>query len=236
MKNIVPLFATALFSACMLGFPISVTAQQQAYGQVTGSVSVRGFASVELSPDEVLIQVSITDENKEAMTAMLNVQEKMAGVVALLKANKDVEALNTEYVNLSKRSGYNRREEDHYWARQSLSFVLTDLKDYDDLLDQLLQAGVNELGRMQFRSSKAALEKEKLMARALNNAKAKAQSMAAQYGQKIGRALRISDMPFNEGGGPSPMYKNFAEAEAMPSIVGGNLSLSVQVYVEFELK
>lgn len=218
------------FLASTLGFTPAVYAQAS-----NSTIQVVGTASVELKPDEVYFSVGVSSEYEVAADAMQKVQKVISDVLSSLKANKQIKELNTEYVSLQRHGNYKTKTA-YCSARQNISFVLTDLDQYDALLLELLDKGINELGNIQFRSSIAEQEREKLIAGALEDAKAKATSMAAQYGQKVGKALHISDVD-QTSNNPRPMvYKSFAEGANMSSIVGGNLKLEVQVYVEFELK
>jgi uncharacterized protein YggE len=224
------LFSLSLFASLLLA-----TESLFAQPATPAVIEVTGTASITLTPDEVYISVGVISTDAEASAAMKKVQQSIAEVLKSLKGNKKVKDLNTEYISLQRYGGYGN-ESVGFRAHQNLSFVLTDLAQYDALLVELLAKGINELGNIQFRSSIAEKQQEKLVAAALLDAKTKATAMAAQYQQAVGKALRISETQGSQHN-PGPVYyKSFAEDSNMSSIVGGNLKLEVQVYVQFELK
>lgn len=230
------LLALAISSTLPLLAQPNLAASSEKIIEVNQStISVSGVAKITLPANQVSFSISVSENDPEAKIVIENTRKKMTRLVTLLKNRKNIKGLKTDYVQLNNRNYGDKRND--FYASQSLNFTLTDLSQYDALLTELLNAGANGVNQTQFGNSESEKQQDLLLELALRDAKMKAERMAEAYGQKIGKAISISDNP-NVNNSPSPaFYKSFAEADVSgPSIVGGNLELSSRVYVQFELK
>jgi hypothetical protein len=203
---------------------------------IAATIQVSGEAKISLPANELSINLGVRGEGNDAAALMKSTRTKMATLVAILKDRKDVKALRTEKIDLNPR--YNSRSNDDYFvAGQGLRFTLTDIDAYDALLVELLDAGANTVYGVQLSNSNTEAAYDGLLEQALINARLKAERMAKAYGQTIGKAVYISDTQVdNTSRSYNKLYKLPGEiAQMETSIVGGNLELSRQVYVIFEL-
>lgn len=201
-----------------------------------GAIEVMGEASVSLPADYAEIQLGSSAKNANAAVAHKETTAQMAKTIEYLKKHKYVSDVHTNQVSLNQHYGGSRSDAIEYLARQSLSFKLNDLSKYDEVMLGLISLGVNNINNVSFKSTQAEQAKTALMQQAMQNARKKAELMAAEYGQEVGRAMMISDRVGM--GNPSPImeYKMASFDASGPSVEGGSIEISTSVNVQFELK
>lgn len=203
-------------------------------------ISVQGEATEYIVPNEILLTISVDEKAGSLEEVRRNGTSKIRKIIDFLKS-QDIEErhIQTQFQNIGtvlKRPNY--VELDYFQYRQSINVCLTEIEHYDAILDGLIALGIYNVGSPNFRSTE--LDDAKLKARnaAMLNAKTKAEQLASQLGQKIGKALFIQDNPIqNRGNGGAYMR---AEASNMsfdsgPSIATGQLVVEQKVTVYFEL-
>ncbi len=201
-----------------------------------GAIEVMGEASISLPADYAEIQVGSNARNANAAAAHKEATAQMAKTIEFLKKQKAVSDVKTTRVSLNTYYSGSRSESPDYDARQSLTFKLNDLSKYDEIMLGLISLGINDVNNVSFKSTQAEGAQNALLQQAMQNARKKAELMAAEYGQKVGRALMISDRVGM--GNPSPImeYKRASFDMAGPSVEGGAIEISTTVNVQFELK
>ena len=227
------ILATAAL-ACLL--PVTNSRAQENESKRVGSISVTGEASMDIAADCVSIQIISQHNSSKARDAYNLTVEEMSKAVALLKKREDIGAMKTTQVMLYPRVKDYKSGEKEYNARQTLSFELTDIDNYDELMLSLIDLGINGIGQVSFKSSKVEEYQEVLMRKAVQDARKKAVILASELGQEVGQAVAINDQT---GGMPRPMmeYKASLSSDMTdPSVVPGNLTLTKTVHIQFELK
>lgn len=230
MKNIrILALVTLLLAAC----PIF---SQNTQSSTAGTISVKGEAELSLPADYAMVQITVSHESGNAKEAHGQVTEEMGKVLEFLKKQEGIADVRTTRVNLRPRNIGPRGETSGYYANQTLHFRLNKLENYDDLMLQLIAMGVNGIDNVSFQSSQADEVEQTLLKQAMQDAREKAELMAGQYGQNVGKATYISDNI--NSGGPRPMfeYKSANLAVSGPSVEPGEITVSTSVSVEFELK
>lgn len=202
-------------------------------------VSVNGEGIVKVIPDHVIIKVRVENEGKSAKEVKGLNDQAIDQVLKYAKSmDIDKKDINTEYINLNKNYDYNTKEY-KYVANQSISILLKDLDKYTEFTQGLLNAGINRIDGVEFKSNE--IEKHKTQARieAVKDAKKRAEEYASALGMTVGKALYI-----NEAGGvstPQPVYrmemaKAFSASSDMETIAVGEMAIKAQVSIRFELK
>lgn len=245
------IFSTVLVATFILGsaFCNSVSAQagtkdsssfcpmmaMKCMNMSSGKISVTGEAEITLQPDQIYIRIGVDERNSNARDVHKKVMEEIGKVLDYLRKRKDIKELKTTSVRLQTVNDYQTKETS-YSGHESLSFVLLDMKAYDDVILQLIDMGINNIEQVSFQSSKAKEQQEALLKQAVENARKKATVLAGELGQKVGKAIYISDT-YSSSPEPVPMYKMAAlSSDSGSSVEGGDIKLSATVNVEFELK
>lgn len=214
------------------------TAQAQQLNQVP-MVSVTGEGTVKVVPDQVLIKSRIEHEGNDPQEVKKKNDAVVNNVIKYLKSQGIPENnVQTDYMNLNKSYNYNDKTYS-YVANQSISILLKDLKDYEKIMSGLLDAGLNRIDGIEFKSSEIAKHKTEARKRAVLNAKQKAQEYVAPLNQTLGNALMISEIETNSF---PPMFRGMesmkAQSDAVQeeTIAPGEMEVNVKVNVGFELK
>src|SRR5690606_22659316 len=203
-------------------------------------ISVSGEGIVKVIPDQVFIKVRVENQGKSAQEVK-QLNDKAIDQVLKYAKSMDIDKkdINTEYINLNKNYDYQTKEY-HYVANQSISILLKDLDNYTDFTQGLLNAGINRIDGVEFRSTE--IEKYKTEARiaAVKDAKNKAEEFASALGASVGKALYI-----NEAGGvsaPQPVYRmemakaSFSDSSNMETIAVGEMAIKASVSIRFQMK
>ncbi len=197
----------------------TMTAQQ--LSQPTVDVSGEGI--VRVVPDEVTISIRVENTGKNTKTLKDQNDATVSQVLKFLKemkiADKDV---RTEYMNLTKNYDYNSKIYT-FAANQAISVKLRDLKKYEELMNGLLDTGINRIDGVAFSSSKRVALESEARKKAVENAKIKAEEYASVLNQTIGKAVSISE--FSNQGEPRPMYKSMMMGDSASESEGASIAL-----------
>lgn len=222
----------------MLLFAAPLMAQESSS---RSTVSVTGEGIVKVQPDEVVIKSRIEHEGESAAAVKAENDKVVNAIIKYLKsqgvADKDIE---TDYLNLNKRYIYNNNNQDRtekYVANQAISITLHDIKNYEKIMKGLLENGLNGIDGIQFKSSEMEKFEKEARKKAVLNAKNVAEQLASPLGQKVGKAISINEVEYNN---VQPMYRMEAVQMAKASdeqqtIAPGELEVKIRVNISFEL-
>lgn len=199
------------------------------------TVDVRGEGIIQVVPDMASVTVQVENSGEDARKVQKNTDNTVQEVLKFLrKSGIDQKHIRTQHMQLGKNYDYQTKTYS-YVANQTLVIKITDLSDYPDVMNGLLDTGINRIQGISFDSSKwDALEREARI-KAIENGKMKAELYAATLGQKIGKAMHISE--FQPYQSPTPMYRSMV-ASAPPAdemIAPGEMEISVVLNLSFEL-
>jgi len=203
------------------------------------SISVTGEASISVPPDTVEIDAGLTTEAKNARDAMEANNAAMGKVLLALKsagiAEKDFQtsrlSLTPQMVQRTPNS--QAQQITGYVARNRVAIRLRDVTKVANIIDTLVNAGVNDMGGISFSVSNASKLLDDARAEAIADAKRKAEIYAKAANVTLGSAISISE----EGGAPAPVYRSkFAAAPASAPIAQGEETLHIAVSVSYEIK
>jgi hypothetical protein len=128
----------------------------------------------------------------------------------------------TTRVSLNDQYDYEKKKH-NYVAVQSISILIKDLDKYDQIMEGLVDSGINNIGNIEFQSSQIEIHKTKARIEAIKNAKSKAQDYVSALGQKMGTAYSIIDN--SQISYPQPRYEMMAMKTA-DNAFGGNETLA----------
>lgn len=223
-------------------FTVAVTAAQAQIVEPRPipQVSVSGEGKVKVVPDQAFISVSVETKGNNATDVKKQNDETVEKVVQYLKKSKlPKEDVQTKRVSLNPQYDYDKKKY-NYIATQTIEILLKDLSLYDGLMAGLVDSGINRIDNVEFKSSKLAQYQSEARKLAMQEAKLKAQDYVSVVGQKVGKALNISDntQVYN----PQPVYyamaMDKAEAGAAPreTVAIGEINITANVSVSFILE
>lgn len=210
------------------------------------TIAVSGHGEVMTLPDRARVTLAVDALSNEVKTAEGEVNAVARRALDEFKAlgirGEDIAtsgaALQPEYVWDEKTR---RQVLTGYRARRELQVVVRNLDQLGDVLLRATKAGVNQVNPPALESSRAAELQREALAKAAQDAQAKADALAQALGVKRGTARIVRE---SGGSAPPVMYKVMAaRAEAAfdsgnqeMGLSTGELRVGADVQVEFELQ
>jgi uncharacterized protein YggE len=187
-------------------------------------INVSGEGKVKVAPDQVCISATVETKGNNAKDVKKQNDEKIDAVLKFIKKmNIPVADYKTKQVALNPQYDYEKKKTS-YNATQTVEIILKDLTKYDDLMDGLVQQGINRIDRVSFETSKLVQLESEARKLAMKEAKLKAEDYVSVLGQKVGKAYTISDN--TQVYRPQPMYAAMKSME-MDSAGAPNQTLAI---------
>lgn len=247
MMNRIVLPRIALLTALALSALASASAALGA-DEPSPRILVNGQGSAEIAPDMAVLQLTVTREADTAREALDANSAAMAQVIKALRdegiAERDLQTNNfsiqPKYVYPpQKPQGENQTPRIvGYTVRNGLAVRVRDLSKLGAVMDQAVTLGVNEGGNILFSNDDPSAAIEQARSAAVKDAMARAKTLAAAAGVKLGRVLEISEQSYMPA--PAPMMR--AEmmmaapaADAVP-VAAGESSYQVTVSLTYAIE
>jgi uncharacterized protein YggE len=176
----------------ILGILFVTMSNAQEHKQVP-MINVSGEGKVKIAPDQALISISIETKGTKAVDVKQENDKKMDAILKFIKkSNIAAEDFQTQRISLNPNYDYEKKKYS-YIATQSVEILLKDLSKYDTLMEGLVNEGINRIDNVEFKSSKLVQLQSDARKLAIKDAKAKAEDFVSVLGQKVGKAIVISD-------------------------------------------
>lgn len=221
---------------------LTIMFMTMSYGQEIKQVpliNVNGEGKVKVAPDQVCISASVETKGNNAKDVKKQNDEKMDAVLKFIKKmNIPTADFKTKQVALNPQYDYEKKKTS-YNATQTVEIVVKDLSKYDELMEGLVQQGINRIDKVSFESSKLTQYQSEARKLAMKDAKTKAEEYVSVLGQKVGKAFTISDN--SQVYHPQPMYAamRMKEADSMgasnETLAIGEIEITANVSVSFVL-
>lgn len=219
-------------------FGLTAQAQTDQRPQIP-QISVSGEGKIKIVPDQAVINVGFQNTGKDSKEVKTLNDEVVDKVIKFLKKT-GIPATDYKTTNVSLYKNYDyEKKKYNFQASQSLTITLKDLSKYDELMMGLNDAGVNSISGVEFKSSKMDDYEKEARKKAILDAKQKAQDYVSVLGQKVGKALLITDN--TQPSYPIPMYKSnmvgmAADSGQRETLAVGELEINTNVSVTFALE
>jgi uncharacterized protein YggE len=222
---------------------LSILFISMSYGQEIKQVpqiNVSGEGKVKVVPDQASIAVTVETKGNNAKDVKKQNDEKIEAVLKFIKKMNLAPAdYKTQRVSLNPQYDYEKKKHS-YNATQTIEILLKDLSKYDELMEGLVDEGINRIDNVTFQSSKLAQYQSEARKLAMKEAKLKAEDYVSVLGQKIGRAMTISDN--SQTYSPQPMYATMKTMEMSDTrapretLAVGEINITANVTVSFILE
>lgn len=222
---------------------LSILFLTMSYGQEIKQIpqiTVNGEGKVKVVPDQATILATIETKGNNAKDVKRENDQKMEAVLKVIKSmNLNPADYRTQRVSLNPQYDYEKKKHS-YNATQTVEILLKDLSKYDELMDGLVDQGINRIDNVTFQSSKLAQYQSEARKLAMKEAKMKAEDYVSVLGQKVGRAMTISDN--SQTYYPQPMYMAMKSAEMSDmkapreTLALGEINITANVSVSFILE
>src|SRR5512134_1056331 len=230
MKRLVLLAAAGLAVVALagaVGLPDLAGAQEAADKQDT--VTASGVGSVVAVPNEAQMSFGVESRAPTARAAVAANADAMRKVLNALR-QAGAREIATQWVSVYP---YSREDGsiDGYTASNSVSAV-SDVGDAAGLIDAAVEAGANQVSGPGMSSSNAEELYRQALAKAVAEARERAQVLAKAAGRSVGEITAIV-----EGSAATPLpYAERAALDASTPIVPGEQETSATVSVTFALR
>lgn len=207
------------------------------------TITVSGSATISLLADTATIEIGVETTSQDVAEAQQqNTYEMNRVIEALKKAGVSEEDLITS--NFNVWSGYEYAysslgEEERiptYTVNNMLNVTVRDLSTIGNLIDVAVSAGANQMYGLSFSSSESNDAYQKALARAVEDAKAKATTLCSAAGADLGVLLHIDAVDNGYNYGIRNVYSAKAEDAAGTSIISGDVQVSATVTLTYEIK
>jgi len=207
---------------------------------------VSGQGSAELAPDMAVLQLTVTREADTARVALDENSTAMAAVIEALRkegiADRDMQtagfSIQPRYSYPSPRAQGDREPPriTGYTVRNGLSVRVRDLAKLGAIVDRSVSLGVNEGGDIAFTNDDPSAALEKARTRAVQDAMARAQTLAAAAGVRLGAVQEIAEQSFSPA--PESMMRSkvmMADAAAAVPVATGENTYQVTVNLVYAI-
>lgn len=228
------LLATLLLLAS-LALPGAAAAQEDRDG-----ITVAGTGVVYGEPDQAVVELGVDVVDQDVRAALAAANQQMTGVLGALRAaGVDERDIRTTAFDLWREERFpnpadQSRRETIFRARNLVSVTVRDTTVLGDLLVDAVEAGANVIGGIRFRMDDPAALEEEARRLAVQDARARAEQLAAAAGAELGGVVMITEMKGGNGG-PIIPFREAAFAMDSAPVETGQLAVRVDVTVRFEL-
>ena len=218
---------------------IIANAQTVVKENALSQISVTGEGKVMVAPDEAKITIGVENSGADATEVKKKNDATVDAVIKYLKSIKFPEKdYQTKRVFLNRNQDY-KTGKYTFTASQTISIHLKDLSKYNTLMEGLVGAGVNSIQGVEFLNSKIDQHLSDARVKAVQDAKRKAQDYAGALGQKLGRALLVSD---NSQNNYVPVMRSAmfdmsgGRESATETLAAGEITVTANVVINFLLE
>ncbi|OOG73611.1 SIMPL domain-containing protein [Flavobacterium sp. A45] len=223
-----------LFAICLF----TVLAYSQEIKPIP-QINVSGEGKIKVVPDQVTILATVETKGNNAKEVKKQNDQQMEAVLKLVKSMNLAPAdYKTKRVSLNPQYDYEKKKHS-YNATQTIEILLRDLSKYDELMEGLVDQGINRIDNVTFQSSKLAQYQSEARKQAMKEAKMKAEDYVSVLGQKVGVGFTITDN--SQTYYPQPVYamksmRTEADSTApRETMAVGEIEIIANVSVSFKL-
>lgn len=184
---------------------------------------VSGNATVEMTPDQVSFNISVTTDGKDIRKIVEENNAKVTRILTELK-RRGVRAEEVQTSEFSLRSPRDSDESaDGYRVSNEIGVTRRTTAEAGDVIMAVVDAGANGIEGPRFSVSDEKIVQDRCVELAFGDARRKATKLAALSGRRLGKVLAVTD------GSSSPF-----ELKSRYGVVGdvlGGLSLEAGVHV-----
>jgi uncharacterized protein YggE len=207
------------------------------------TLSINGNGTILIEPDIAYINIGVQTEGSNAQEVVdSNNQQSQALIDALSGEGVAEKDIQTSNFSIYPRQEYDREGqptgEITYIVNNTVSVTLRELDNIGTVLNAVVSAGANTINGIQFDIEDREAAQQQAMVAAVENARARAEVLAAAAGVDLGDVLSIQT--YLGGGSPVPYVKSYdlaVQESAMGVPVSpGEMQIMVDVNVIYEIR
>lgn len=212
------------------------------------TLTVRGTGIVSMDPDTATITLGVRESSTDVSAAQNAVSAKLTTVIdKLVELGVEPENIHTGSISIYEDydygSSFSRSQQRAYVAENTIYAEFDDIANAGKYIDAVFQAGANTFSGIGFSASDTEKEKKRALELSVENARIKADVLAAAAGMRITGIQAIRE----EGFGGSNYYatngfdamfaKATVEEDAVETpVMADKLQVSASVTVDFAME
>ena len=211
-------------------------------------ITVSGEGEVFAVPDEVWVNFLMESFHEKLSEAKKANDEAIKQALDIVKKYQvEDKDFRTDHFNVRNDERYfmdpqtnQQRSKRGFFVTKNVAVVLRDVSKFEALYSDVLEAGINNISGVEFKTSQLTKYRDEARVLAVRAAKEKAQQLASELGQEISRPYTVQENTQTEWGGPRPMMMKMAMADSSSAnnetIALGQIKITASVGVSFEMK
>lgn len=225
---------------CLLLTLVTAAQAQEAWRSLT----VTGSGSASGAPDMALVRLGVQTSDEDVLAAFDRSNRITADIIeALLALGIERADIQTSGLSLYQDRPYDPYSDVEdgtiiYWAQNALRVTLRDVSLVGQALGASVQAGANSIDGLSYGISDPGELEARARELAVADARARAEHLAELSGAQLGRVFSISegDGGFRARAESLEFAAMAADAGAAATVEAGQLSVSVQLQITWELQ
>lgn len=233
----------SILGVVLILFLLVLTNHQLNSATTSNTVTFSGSGKVLAKPDIAKFRFSIMTQAVDSKAAQDANAAKSKEVAAVLKKlNIDEKDIRTMGYNIYPQQTYSNNGGPRvtgYQVTQAYEVKIHDLENANDVVDGVVDAGVNQVEQLQFDIDNPDALKAQAREQAISNAKQKASELESQIGIHLGKIVNFQE---DIGGYPGPVYYDKVMTSGgmggggAPEISTGENEVSVSVTITYQIK
>ncbi len=237
-----PQHRLALLAACLLAGAAGRAAAQASHEPPPRAISVQGRGVASGLPDEARVQVGVQTRGADAARAVRENSERVAALRAhLASAGVEAKDVQTAQLSVTPQQPYDPQTgrpsgAPSYVVDHLLAVRVRGIGTLGDVLGECVAAGANQIQSVGFAVSDPTKLESEARAKAMAQARSRAEQLAQSGGVKLGAPLTITEsavFPVQR----DPVQLRMAEAAAAPvPVAAGELDVEIHVHVSYAIQ
>jgi uncharacterized protein len=204
-------------------------------GSAANTVTALGTGTVQATPDTGEMSFGVSTTSSNAKSALDNASKVAGQIATAIKkagvADKDIQARDVNvYPQMDSKNAITG-----YQSTLTVRAKVRDLSKLGDVISAANGAGANSIDGPTFTVAEPAPFRAQAIAKAVADARASAEAMAQAAGKSVGAVLCVSSTDAGTTP-PGPLYDSAMSAAKSVPIQTGQLDITSNVTVIFELK
>jgi uncharacterized protein YggE len=220
-------------------------ADADADAQAPTTIRVTGVATLEVAPDQAVVDIAVVTEDEDADSAARRNAQKVEAVLTALRelhGRSDGDLLRTLSYSLTpKYTAYQKGKAsriDGYVATNVVQLKSDDLDGVGKSIDLALAAGANRVQSLRFELKDEQPVRARALREATGRARQRAEAVAAALGGKVSRVVSVEE---GSTSGPAPLRNapqlmHARGAEAATQVLPGTLEVRETVTCTVEMQ
>jgi len=183
-----------MFIPAIILFACASVFAQNDKNQKQKTIEVKGSAEMEIIPDEIYLRIALK-EYKDG-SRKIDINQLESGLVSAIKKV----GIPKDNLQVDNIYGYNwdykKKRSEEFLATKSFIVKLKDVKEINNLIEQLDPEGVNSSSINKYSHSKIEEYNKELKIKALKAAKDKAMYLLESIGEKLGGVSEIQEIEY----------------------------------------